>query len=316
MEVAEVRNSLRAYEDIRRRLEKQEDEAAYLRRIGEQHALFETSRREMAVLRHTEHTLKLRQQEEQQQKQAEALQRLESEQASDLKDLEVAQAEASRIKPVLDSVRFQVSKDPDAIKIAELKGEIAPLQNKVRALTEARTSARQQLDGRHYRWSQWLKHGAALPLEGLNEVLAVDDALLGRFRSGTDAERLEAMAKLAARFQQMWLDIEKLAQPLSQNIKDAEKRLQQLRRRLENLSKGQAPEAFPLFQALRQKLGNRVEQLGRLIEVKPEAERWWPALELFLARNRWVLVVNDPEDYRVAVEILQRPPRDAKWNRC
>ncbi len=308
LEVAEVRNSLRAYEDIRRRLEKQEDEAAYLRRIGEQHALFETSRREMAVLRHTEHTLKLRQQEEQQQKQAEALQRLESEQASDLKDLEVAQAEASRIKPVLDSVRFQVSKDPDAIKIAELKGEIAPLQNKVRALTEARTSARQQLDGRHYRWSQWLKHGAALPLEGLNEVIAVEDALLGRFRSGTDAERLEAMAKLAARFQQMWLDIEKLAQPLSQNIKDAEKRLQQLAADLENLSKGQAPGAFPLFQALRQKLGNRVEQLGRLIEVKPEAERWWPALELFLARNRWVLVVNDPEDYRVAMELLRKTP--------
>jgi hypothetical protein len=82
----------------------------------------------------------------------------------------------------------------------------------------------------------------------------------------------------------------------------------QLAADLENLSKGQAPGAFPLFQVLRQKLGNRVEQLGRLIEVKPEAERWWPALELFLARNRWVLVVNDPEDYRVAVEILRKTP--------
>jgi hypothetical protein len=308
LDVAEVRNSLRAYDDIRKRLEKQEDEATFLHRIGEQHTLYETSRREMAVLKHTEHTLKLLQHEEQQQKHADAIQRFESEHASDLKELEAAQSEAGRIKTVLDSVRFQVSKDPDAVKIAELKGEITPLQNKVRELGEARTSARQQLDCRHHRWTQWLKHGAVLPLEGLSDVLEVDDTLLGRFRSGTDAERLDAMSKLAARFQQMWLDIEKLAQPLSQSIKDAENRLQQLAADLENLSKGQAPGAFPLFQVLRQKLGNRVEQLGRLIEVKPEAERWWPALELFLARNRWVLVANDLEDYCVAVEILRKTP--------
>ena len=308
LDVAEVRNSLRAYDDIRKRLEKQENEAAFLRRIGEHHTLYETSRREVAVLQHTGQTLKLLQHEEQQQKHAAAIQRLESEHVSDLKDLEAAQSDVGRIKTVLDSVRFQVSKDPDAIKIAELKGEITPLQNKVRELGAARTSARQQLDGRHYRWTQWLKHGAALPLEGLSDKLAVDDALLGRFRSGTDAERLDAMSKLAARFQQMWSDIEKLAQPLSQSIKDAEKRLQQLAADLENLSKGQSPGSFPLFQVLRQKLGNRVEQLGRLIEVKPEAERWWPALELFLARNRWVLVVNDPEDYRVAVELLRKTP--------
>jgi hypothetical protein len=178
----------------------------------------------------------------------------------------------------------------------------------VRELTEARNSARQQLADRHYRWCQWLKHGAALPLDGLSNILAVDDSLLGRFRSGTDAERFEAMTKLAARFQEMWRDIEKLVQPLQQNIKDAEKRLQQLTADLENLSKGQAPGAFPLFQVLRQKLGARVEQLGRLIEVKPEAEKWWPALELFLARNRWVLVVNEPEDYRLAVELLRKTP--------
>src|SRR5262249_32652347 len=39
-----------------------------------------------------------------------------------------------------------------------------------------------------------------------------------------------------------------------------------------------------------------------------EAERWWPALELFLGRNRWVLVVNDERDYREALEILRKIP--------
>jgi hypothetical protein len=179
LDVAEVRNSLRAYDDIRKRLEKQENEVAFLRRIGEQHTLYETSHREVAVLQHTGQTLKLLQHEERQQKHADDLQQLENDHASDLKELEAAQTEASRIKTVVDSVRFQVSKDPDAVKIAELKGEITPLQKKVRDLGETRTSARQQLDGRHYRWSQWLKHGAALPLEGLKDKLEVDDRVAG-----------------------------------------------------------------------------------------------------------------------------------------
>jgi hypothetical protein len=72
------------------------------------------------------------------------------------------------------------------------------------------------------------------------------------------------------------------------DIDSAEKRLRQLAEDLDNLTKGRSPGSFPLFHVLRESLGERVEQLGRLIEVKPECERWWPALELFLGRNRWV----------------------------
>jgi hypothetical protein len=308
LEVAEVRSSLRAYDDIRKRLEKQESEAAFLRRICEQHALYEINRREAAVLQHTRHTLTQLQHEERRQKLADELARLTQEHAVDLKQLEAARLEAAQIASVLAAVRFQVGQDPDAVKISELKGQMAPLQNKVGALLEARRAIREQLDGRHSRWTQWLKHGASLRLEGLRELLEVDDALLGRLRSGTDAERLEAMSRLATRFEQMWRDIENLARPLKDQIRDVEKRLQQLAADLENLAKGQAPGAFPLFQALRLKLGARVEQLGRLIEVKPEEERWWPALELVLARNRWALVVTDPDDYRVALDLLRKTP--------
>ena len=59
---------------------------------------------------------------------------------------------------------------------------------------------------------------------------------------------------------------------------------------------------------MRQKLGNCAEQLGRLVEVKPEAERWWPALERFLGHNRWVIVVTDAADYSQALEILRKTP--------
>ena len=308
LDVRSVREALRAYDDTRRRLAKQEDEAAFLRRIGEQHALYETSRREEAVLRHTGHALKLRQAEERRDEHAAKLQQLEDAHVDDLKAVAAATTEAEEIGKLLEQVRFEVQNDPDGGKISQLETKKVELEAKVNGLRNARQSMQKRLDDRHYRWMNWLKHGAALPLEGLQKVLIVDDALLANLRSGTDAERLTAMPKLAARFNDLWRDIGELLQPLKQEIAGAESRLRQLAADLENLTKGQTPGAFPLFQAVRQKLGSRVEQLGRLIEVKPEAERWWPALELYLGRNRWVIVVENAVDYREALEILRRTP--------
>jgi hypothetical protein len=314
LDVRDVKTALRAYEDTRKRLEKQEDEAAFLRRIVEQHALYESSRRTEAILLHTSHELKLLQAGERHENHAANLKRLEREHAEDLKQLVEATTAESGAKTLLDQVRFEIGKDPDAVKIAEQESAKTGLQEKVTALRAAQQSVRKQLDDRHYRWVNWLKHGAALPLDGLKDALMVDDRWLADLRSGKDAERLTAMQKLAGRFNELWVSIDQLLHPLRSDMNVAEKRLRQLVEDLENLSKGQAPGSFPLFSALRQKFGNRVEQLGRLIEVKPEAERWWPALELFLARNRWVLVVNDAADYREALDILRKTPpgRDAE----
>jgi chromosome segregation ATPase len=308
LDVREVRAALRAYDDTRKRLEKQEDEAAFLRRIGEQHTLYEVNRRDEAILQHTGHTLKLLQAEERRERHAAELKRLEDSHADDIKTLSQATEDAAQVGKLLDEVRFQVGKDPEAVKMAELESRKTELQEKVKALQEARKSAHQQLDDRHYRWMQWLKHGAALPLANLREALVVDDTQLANLRSGTDAQRLVALQKLAQRFNELWSSVRDLIRPLEDEIKSSKKTLQQLAEDLENLSKGQAPGAFPLFQAVRQKLGSHAEQLGRLVEVKPEAERWWPALELFLGRNRWAIVVNDAADYRQALEILRKTP--------
>jgi Putative exonuclease SbcCD, C subunit/P-loop containing region of AAA domain/SMC proteins Flexible Hinge Domain len=314
LDVRDVKTALRAYEDTRKRLEKQEDEAAFLRRIVEQHSLYESSRRTEAILLQTNQALKLLQAEERLENHAANLKRLETEHADDLRQLAEATAAESNARNLLDQVRFEIGKDPNAVKIAEQESAKTRLQEKVTALRAAQQSIRKQLDDRHYRWTNWLKHGAALPLGGLKDVLTVDNRLLAELRSGGDDGRLTAMQKLAGRFNELWVSIDQLLHPLRNDINAAEKRLRQLVEDLENLSKGQAPGSFPLFSALRQKLGDRVEQLGRLIEVKPEAERWWPALELFLARNRWVLVVKDAADYREALDILRKTPpgRDAE----
>ena len=308
LDVRDVKIALRAYEDTRRRLEKQEDEAAFLRRIAEQHHTYETSRRKEAILTLTYHALRLQQAQERRDEHADKLKRLEAEHAEDLKELGLLLKASEEINHQLVQVRFEVGKDPDSVKIAELTSSKEALEEKIRALREAQQSARKQLDDRHYRWMNWLKHGVALPLDNLNDALRVDEALLANLRSGTEPERLDAMQKLAVRFNEIWNSVRDLVRPLDEQIKGAQNKLQQLAQDLENLSKGQAPGSFPLFAALRQKFGTRVEQLARLIEVKPEAERWWPALELFLGRNRWVLVVSGAADYREALEILRKIP--------
>jgi hypothetical protein len=95
LDVREVRAALRAYDDTRKRLEKQEDEAAFLRRIAEHHTGYETSRREEAVLQHVWHALKLLQADERRERHAAELKRLEESHAEDLKSLETAAAEAA-----------------------------------------------------------------------------------------------------------------------------------------------------------------------------------------------------------------------------
>jgi len=314
LDVREVKTALRAYEDTRKRLEKQEDEAAFLRRIAEQHVRHESSRRMEAMLLHTSHALKLLQAEESREHHVAKLQRLAADHADDLQQLAAATTAEANARTLLDQVRFEIGKDPDAVKIAEQESARAGLQEKVTALRAAQQSVRKQLDDRHYRWVNWLKHGAALPLAGLPDALVVDDRWLADLRSGQDAERLAAMQKLAGRFNELWNSVRELVRPLEDEVKAAGNKLEQLADDLGRLEARQMPGTFPLFEALRKKLGSRVEQLGRLIEVKPEAERWWPALELFLARNRWVLVVNDAADYREALDSLRKTPplRDAE----
>jgi hypothetical protein len=308
LDVRDVRSALRAYDEIRQRLEKQEDEAAFLRRIGEHHARCEASRREESIFQHTQRALKLLQAEEKRDRHAAEIKRLEDAYAEDQKQLAAANAESVNAKRQLEDIRFEIGKDPDAVKIAENQTRKKELQDKVTALQQVRQSTRQRLDELHYRWGNWLKHGAALTLAGLPEALVVDASLLARLHHGPETERLTALPPLAQRFNELAREAESLFLPLRQKINGAEERLRELARDLDNIKDGRMPGGFPLYQALRQKLGERVEQLGRLIEVKPEAERWWPALESFLGRNRWVLVVADERDYREALGLLRATP--------
>jgi hypothetical protein len=306
LDVRDVRTALIAYEDTRQRLLKQEEEAAYLTRICDHHARYQAAQREGAVLRHNHFQLELLQQEDLRDRHAATVQRLEEEYRDQRTELEQKRLEVENIARLIGEVSLEIGLDPNEVRLHQLSAEHKALKLEVETLRAALLTVRQRLDTRQQHWVQWLKHGGALSLEGLAPVLVVDESLLKSLRAGPESDRLVAMQKLATRFQEIWEAVKELISPLAQEIEALKKRLAQLKADRENLDVGQAPGAFPLFQAVRERVGNRAEQLGRLIEVRPDSERWWPALELCLERHRGVIVVNDESDYQEALATLRR----------
>ena len=307
LDVRDVKAAQDAYRDTEARLMKQEDEAAFLRRICQHHVTYEQARREEAIFVHARSALVCAQARERLEKHRETLERLQADHANDQQALDVAVRELEQVTKIINEVRLEASRDRDQVKLDDLIRRKNELRGQVGDLRDAAKTVHQRLADRHYRWTQWLKHGLAIKLEGLAKVLAVDDRLLQALHTGSDAPRLAALQKLASWFNDTFLSVDKLLTPLRQDLDSAEKRLRQLAADLESLDQRRMPGSFPLFEEIQKTLGGRAEQLGRLIEVKADEDRWWPALELFLGRNRWAIVVSR-DDYKEALEILRRTP--------
>lgn len=309
LDVRDVRLALQAYDETRERLKRQEDEARYLRVICDQHSRYLDHRRRASVLLHTNTALRLRQAQENVTKRTEELQRKESEHTDEVKELEKACAEQKENERLLTEVRDEIAKDPQQIDFNNLERQKTDLQADLSALREASRSVEERLDARHYRWTAWLKHGSAILLEGLSDHLKVDESLLADLRMGEVGKRMRAMGELAQVFDGIWTETKQLLFPLDRSIHDCQNRLKRLSQELEQLAAGANPGDFTLFRVLRKEFGERVQQLGRLIEVKPESESWWDALELYLNRSRWTIVVDDSDTYRQALQVLRRTPR-------
>lgn len=307
LDVRDVKTAQNAYRDTEARLRKQEDEAGFLRRICQHHAAMETARREEAIHTHLVHALTHAQASERMERHKEALERLKIEHAEDRQTLDAALKELGQVGQVIQETRLEALKDPDQLKLDDMNRRKQELHEQINGLREAAQGVHQRLTDRHYRWAQWLRHGATLKLDGLSEALTVDGGLLDALHGGAEGAGMAALSKLANRFNELFRTVDGLLKPLREDLDGAEKRLRQLAADLESLGQKRMPGSYPVFEAIQTKLGGRAEQLGRLVEVKPEAERWWPALELLLGRNRWAIVVAKA-DYSQALDILRRTP--------
>jgi chromosome segregation ATPase len=310
VDVKQVRQSLGAHREMQARLARLNDEVDFLRRIAEKHRAYAAAQREAALYAHAKIVLE---REEAAEKLAEAEGRLAQEKeqhATDLADLEKATTDLQRVTTLLGEVRLQAGRDTGIAELDRIERQMKELNTKVTALREAQQSATKRLRERAGQWASWLRRGETLGLDGLKEALSVEDQHLVALKSGTDEPAMEALRALALRFSEIFQRIGELLLPVRDGLKSAERKLQDLGRDLESIVQQQTPGAFPLFAVLKQRLGGlrrAPEQLCRLVEVKPEEERWWTALELFLGRNRFAIIVDDG-DYGSAFRLLRETP--------
>ena len=310
LDVKQARQSLGAHKEMQARLARLNDEADFLRRIEEKHAAFIAAQREAVLYAHGKLELERAEAAENHGNAEARLQRENDKHASELVELEKATADLEQVKAVIDEVRVEAGRDVQFAEFDRLERQKKELNGTIATLREAKQSAAQRLRDRATHWGSWIRSGENLAVDGLTAVLRVDDTLLGALRAGADESAMEALPKLATRFNEIFRQIGELLQPIRSEIGTAERKLQELARDLEAIEQKQTPGAFTLFSALKQRLirsQQPPEQLCRLIEVKPSEERWWKALELFLGRNRFAVIVQE-EAYASALKLLAELP--------
>ncbi len=305
LEVSDVKAAVSAYRETQARLECQEAEAKLLGVVQARHDAYAQARREAAILQHLSHALEQDRLSELVASHEKGLADLRAKHQSDNEAFDKAVADAERFTNALAEFKLDSDESELQQKLTEQKSK----REEQTGVLEAQKGVRARLRDLRLRWTQWLKRGATLPLDGLPATLTVEDKLLDALAAPDEAAGLRAIPDLADRFSQLFQSVGKLLEPHTTEINSITSRLKQIAADLERIEDSQTPGSFPLFQVIRTRLASSPtppEQLCRLIEVKPDAEEWRNAIELVLARNRFAIVLGSGEDYRAALEVLRK----------
>lgn len=304
LNVTEVRHSLLAYEDVRKRLENQEDEAGYLRKICKHDEDCRAAERRAAVLEHVGILLRKARKKETFRKLDDEVKRLDQSLEEDKRRKNEAIEERGRIEGRLEEARSALDADPDAKKLKGLRDRITQLEDDLGALKEARKSVAAFLNSRRKHWVEWLSHGASLRLEGWEEAVEGVHASVEALSRGEETQALEQLDPLAKAFPVIKQVGTEAARRLDDRISEFKEQEKRLQGDLDRIEEGNAPGVFPVFDALRERFGNEVSQLRHMVEVREEAEDWWPVLESLLGDERWTILVKNPETFRAASDLL------------
>lgn len=296
-DVKAVRASVDAHRNAQARLEKMHEQLERLDRICARHADYLKARRESAIWNHLRDALMHEERQEKLVSFKGKLDSLRQQNAEHEADQRAALLERSDLQRQLEDVRHVVGNDGQIARLAENRARRDELRREVEALRESGRVARQFLRERTQNWKLWLQHGAELGVqepEDASEGLAI-------MAANDEARGLDAVSRMARVFDQTVHEGLERLRPIEANIKDLESRELRLRRDLDSLHEGRAAPS-PLLDALRAR-GQRAVALGRVIEVKPEAQAWWPLLESLLGTERQAVLA---EDFNSAWEHAQR----------
>lgn len=296
-DVRAVKASVDAHRRAQERLNKMHDQLERLVRIGNHHRQWRDSRREAALYSHLADALR----------HEEALENLAARQAKleERRAEHAAQREAHEAALVeRDELRRKVEADRAALgdqgaRLAEHRARLRDLRKRLAALETTAAAARELLRERVHRWEQWIWQAATLGLE-------TPDAAgreLTLMKGADEARGLEAAGRLINVYHDLRSQAEERLRPAQARVEELDARAVSLRRDLDQLQEGQAAPA-PLLHALKAR-GQRAVALGRVTEVKREADKWWPLLEALLGRQRQAIL---PEDFKAAWKVALETP--------
>ncbi|WP_411826488.1 SbcC/MukB-like Walker B domain-containing protein [Luteolibacter sp. AS25] len=297
-DVKAVRASVDAHRRAQDRLDKMKDQLERLKRIGENHEEYRKARQEARLHAHLRQALAHEWKLELLNAERETLEKLRIENTEQRADYEAAIQERNELDTQLAKVRLAAGNDIQTARLTEARSDQESISRDLDALRDIEKAARQFLYERTQNWKQWLRLAEDLDLQ----VPGNANEWMKQMQGSEENAALDAAAKMPRAYQALVNDGRDCLRPIEEKIKELEVRESRLQKDLDDLDHKGSAAATPLLDALKSR-GQRAEALGRVIEVKEEAEQWWPLLENLLGKNRISVL---PEDYTAAWDQAQR----------
>jgi uncharacterized protein YPO0396 len=287
-DVKAVRASVDAHRRAQERLEKMHDQHARLTRIGSKHQEYRDARRDARIHAHLHEALAHEQKLESLTDRRDQLDVLRSQNSEQSADYEAAIRERNELESKLAKVELDAGGNSQIARLAELRRQRDEVSQELDGLKEIEKSARQFLHDRIQYWKQWLRLGKEF---GLHEPDSATE-WIRQMQGADETAALDAAARMPRIYQSMVNDARDQLRPVEEKIKDLENRDSRLTRELDDLDHKGSAAPSPLLDALKSR-GQKADALGRVIEVKAEAEPWWPLLESLLGSKRGAILATD-----------------------
>jgi uncharacterized protein YPO0396 len=300
-DVRAVKASVDAHRRAQERLAKMHDQLERLKQIAKHHQVWHQARRESALFAHLAEALKHEEALENLTARSAKLEERRAEHASQQQDHASAVRERDELRQQVESARAALG--DQGSRLAENRAKLREIEKRLAILNATAGTAREVLKERVHRWEQWIWQAATLGLETPEAA----NREMTQMKGSDEARGLDAAGRMIGVYHELKEQAEERLRPAQGAVDELESKAQSLRRDLDNLREGQ-PAPAPLLNALKAR-GQRAVALGRVVEVKAEAEKWWPLLEALLGRQRQAIL---PEDFKAAWKVAQESPGHAE----
>ncbi|MDB6077899.1 MAG: hypothetical protein JWO82_1646, partial [Akkermansiaceae bacterium] len=286
-DVKAVRASVDAHRRAKDRLDTMHDQHQRLVRICDQHSSYLVARKEAQLFGHLRDALLHEEKRENLTGRRERLAQLRQQNEEQRAEQEEAVAERNDLDQQLSAVRLVAGNDSQIAHLAQNRARHEEVKKEIDLLREAAKTAHQFLLERTQHWKQWLRHAVEL---GLEEPAQAAD-WIKQMHGPDESPALDAASRMTRIYQGLVNEGHEQLRPLDEKLRECEAREVRLKRELDDLTNKGSTAPSPLLDALRSR-GQKAAALGRVIEVKPEAESWWPLLETLMGSQRQAVLAE------------------------